>query len=348
MANKPTLRQAFDKLLAKYDPEIRKAFLKSIEGIKSRVVLKLVIERLQKNDLYGVLEALNLERAAFTPVENAIAQAYGAGGTTMADYLPALYGPGGARLVVIFDVRNPAAETWLRDHSSNLITSILEDQRASIRSVLELGMSQGQNPRTVALDIVGRISSASGKREGGIVGLTNQQTQYVIDAKNELLSGDETLMRNYLNRTLRDKRFDSTVLKAIKNGETLDSATVDKLAGRYADSLLRLRGETIGRTEALGSLNSSKYQTFLQGLGKTDYPPEAVIKTWRSAGDRRVRHSHQDLNGQEVVGIDTAFQSSTGALMKYPHDTSLGAGARDVIACRCEVDYTIDYSFGLS
>jgi hypothetical protein len=347
MAVRPTLRQAFDRLSAKYEPEVRQAFLKSIERIKSRVVLKLVIERLQKNDLYGVIEALNLERAAFTELENAIAQAYGAGGTTMADYLPALYGPNGARLVVIFDVRNLAAETWLRDHSSNLITSILEDQRTSIRSILELGMSRGQNPRTIALDIVGRIGLSS-RREGGIIGLTNQQTQYVINAKTELLSGDEALMRNYLDRTLRDKRFDGTVLKAIKNGETLDSATVDKLTGRYADSLLRLRGETIGRTEALGSLNSSKHQAFLQGLGKTDYPVEAVTKIWRSAGDKRVRHSHQDLNGQEVVGIDTAFQSLTGALLKYPHDTSLGAGAKDVIACRCEVEYVIDYSSGLS
>jgi hypothetical protein len=294
-----------------------------------------------------VIEAINLERAAFTNLENAIAQTYGAGGTTTADYLPALYAPNGARLVVIFDVRNLAAETWLRDHSSNLITSILEDQRTAIRSVLELGMSRGQNPRTVALDIVGRIG-ATGNREGGIIGLTNQQTQYVINAKNELLSGDETLMRSYLDRTLRDKRFDGTVLKAIRDGKTLDSATVDKLTGRYVDSLLKLRGETIGRTEALGSLNSSKYQAFLQGLAKTNYPAEAVTKTWRSAGDRRVRHSHQDLNGQEVVGIDTAFQSSTGAQMKYPHDTSLGAGAQDIIKCRCEVDYTIDYSSGLS
>ena len=57
--------------------------------------------------------------------------------------------------------------------------------------------------------------------------------------------------------------------------------------------------------------------------------------------DGRTRDSHADLNGVEV-GLDEAFDSPTGARMMHPGDTSLGAGAEDVINCRCMPEYRID------
>ncbi len=69
-----------------------------------------------------------------------------------------------------------------------------------------------------------------------------------------------------------------------------------------------------------------------------------MTRKWRSAGDGRVRHTHIVLNGQEVRGMDLAFQSPSGAMLRYPGDTSLGAGAAEIIGCRCDVEYNFDFA----
>lgn len=347
MARPSELRRKIDALLTEYEPIIRDAFLLSIADIRSQITLKLLVERLEKHDINGALEALNLERAAFSRVETAIATAYNAGGTAMVGNMPTMRDMSGARIIVRFDARNLRAEEWLRTHSSALVTRVIEDQRTAIRAALETGLSQGQNPNRVALDIVGRINRVTGKREGGLIGLTAPQSEFVASARAELLSGDPAQLRHYLTRGRRDKRFDRAVIKALNEGRALDLATVDQIIGRYSDRLLQLRGEMLARTETLTSIHAAKYEGFRQGLEKTNYPPEAVTRVWRSAADNKVRHTHAGMNGQEVQGLDTPFQSPSGALLRYPGDTGLGAGADEVAGCRCDDDLRIDFSWGV-
>lgn len=342
MARKRPLRKQINDLLDKYNPIIKAAFLESIQDVRSNVVLRVFADRLKRGDIDGAIDALNLERAAFASLEAAIAQAYASGGASMVGNMPTLRDAAGDKVVVRFDVRNPRAEQWLADHSSNLITRIIDDQRNSIRAVLVEGMSQGRNPNNVALDIVGRISRANGQRMGGIVGLSGTQIEHVEAARQELLSGDKNALRNYLERVRRDRRFDSLVRKAIKEGKPLDRATVDRIIGRYSDRLLALRGETIARTEGLASINASRKEGFRQGLEKTNYGPDQVIRTWDSAGDSRVRHSHDLMDGQTVQGLEEPYTTPDGARMMHPGDTSLGAPAKEIINCRCIERIEID------
>jgi hypothetical protein len=214
--------------------------------------------------------------------------------------------------------------------------------------VLSRGMEEGLNPNTVALDVAGRMNKLTGRRSGGIVGLSNNQVQYVESVKKELASGNPAALRNYLSRSRRDKRFDGIIKRAIKNKAPLSKFGIDRIAGRYSDRLLQLRGETISRTEALSSIHASKHEGFLQGLEKTNYPPEAISRVWRSAGDGRVRHTHSAMNGEISAGLNTPFRSPSGALLRFPGDTSLGAGAEEVVNCRCDTDYRIDFSYGVS
>jgi hypothetical protein len=206
-----------------------------------------------------------------------------------------------------------------------------------------MGQIEGRNPRATALDITGRMNRATGRREGGIIGLSSTQTDAAIRARAELLSGDPAQLRNYMTRARRDKRFDSIVRRALKDGKPIARADVDKITGRYKDRLLALRGEMIARTEALAGLNAGKEEGIRQLIDSGKLPRSAVKKRWRATGDGRTRDSHAAMNDQEV-GIDDAFVSPlTGAQLMFPHDASRGAPASEIIGCRCFYEIRVDY-----
>jgi len=56
-------------------------------------------------------------------------------------------------------------------------------------------------------------------------------------------------------------------------------------------------------------------------------------KQWCTSGNDSVRPSHQEVEGL-VVDEDEPFELPGGLLM-YPHDTSLGADAGEIINCAC-------------
>ena len=121
----------------------------------------------------------------------------------------------GHRVLFRFGVRNPEAEQWLREHSAQLVTRIVDDQRLAIRTAMTEGLARGDNPRVSALDIVGRVNRVTGRREGGVIGITAAQERYVASARAEVLSGDPEQLRHYLTRERRDKRFDAIVKRAL-------------------------------------------------------------------------------------------------------------------------------------
>jgi hypothetical protein len=238
-------------------------------------------------------------------------------------------------------VRNSRAEAWLRDRSSSLVTRLSEDARVNVRNVLRDGMERGVNPRNVALDMVGRIGP-NGKRVGGVIGLNQQQERWVRSARTKL----EQLDASYFQMELRDKRFDNTVTRAIRDDKPLPAETIDRLITRYKDNALRYRGEMIARTEAIQSLNRSEWEATKQAVDLGAVDDSAVTRHWDSAGDSRVRWSHRSMDhkyDKDGVGLDEPFVSPSGARMMFPGDVSLGAGADEVVACRCRVRTRIDW-----
>lgn len=343
MARRPTriqLRRQFESLASYWEPRLRDAFLEAVADIANRAELGRIIERLERGDIAGAIEAIHLDPAAFRTLETALAGAYGAGGAATVAGMPTLRDPAGEAVVLRFDVRAPRAEAYLRNHSAVLVTRIVEDQRAMIRQALERGLAAGANPRTTALDILGRMSRATSSRQGGIIGLSGPQGRAVESARRALLWGDPAQMRKYLELTRRDRRFDSVVKKAIAEGRALDSGTVNRLVGRYGDRLLELRGETIARTETLGALARSKEEAFRQAIDTGAVQAVQVKKVWQGTRDSRTRDNHRHVNG-ERVGLEERF--SNGLL--YPHEE--GAPASETVNCRCSYDHVIDFLAGI-
>jgi hypothetical protein len=110
---------------------------------------------------------------------------------------------------------------------------------------------------------------------------------------------------------------------------------VDRAATQYENRLLALRGETIGRFEALQATNAAKREAFEQVILKAGIDSTTVTKGWRATHDDRTRDAHVAMDHQEV-GFNQPFVSPDGALLMYPGDMSLGAPLKDTIVCRCD------------
>lgn len=328
------------EMLERFAPRVRDAILSGIREIRDSAVLSQLIDLIKRGDENAVLRALGFNPAVFSGFYAAMMQTFEAGGMALIAGLPKYAtGSDGVKTMTRFNVRDRDAEAWLAQRSSGMVVEIESDVRQSVRDTMQRGLAEGRNPRNVALDLVGRFNRETGRREGGAVGLSSRDLGWVNSARQKLL----TLDPSYFDMGLRYTRGDGIVQRAIESGKPLDEATIDRLVGRYRDNALRHRGEMIGRTEALAALNRSEYEATKQALAQHGLPPTAAKKIWDSAGDGRVRDSHRALDGVSV-GIDEPFVSPlTGAKMMHPHDSSLGAPARETIACRCRIRYKVDF-----
>lgn len=346
--DKRTIMQVIDDLTGLWERRIREAFFTAISDITDNVLLNRVVDAIEAGDVERVFRMIGFNERSIAPIVAAIEGAYSAGVMGVTATFPVRVQNEIVRGVFRMDDRNIAAENWLLNHSSKLIVDITEEARQTTRQALAAGMERGDNPRKVALDIVGRRAPGSTERQGGVIGLAPNQQTWVETTRSQL----QLLDRSYFTKELRDKRFDGIVEKAIRLGQPLTVVQVEQITSAYASRALKYRGEMIGRTEALHSLNQSAYRAIHNAIDADQLPSEAVKRTWDSAGDNRVRHSHRLMDGQER-GLDEPFTTPPrllapgGYKLMYPLDGSLGAPASEIVACRCRVQIEIDWGFEL-
>ena len=250
-------------------------------------------------------------------------------------------------VVFRFDMSNPRANNQVETLAGKEISRITTDTRQAAREAILRGYQNGDSPLTIGLDLAGRIDPATGRRTGGILGMTSPQAQASSNFYDSLTLGTPAGLNKALTYELRDKRFDKVIQKAIDEGGSLDHDTATKMYGRYVDNAVKLRGETVARTETGQAVHAASHEAFAQGLEKTGYSEDAVIRTWKTAGDNLVRDSHAHMNGQKVKGLKTPFVTGNGTQMLHPLDASLGAKPEDIINCRCNEQIDIDFSAGI-
>lgn len=257
MARRPTQRQLFAELAAKFGPEVAEAFMVVVADLKSGVEFQRLVAAIDQGDLNGAMDALHLDRAAFHALEAKINEAFIAGGQAATSSMPASVAVG-----FRFDPGNQRAAAIIRATAGRLITGLLETEREQARQFIAEGMARGAHPRAVGLDLVGRISRVTGKREGGLMGLSAPQRAYVATARAELASADPKLLKNYLSRGRRDRRFDRSITKAIREGRAVDPEIGAKASTAYERRLLQLRGEIIARTEGIPAIRAAKKEVY--------------------------------------------------------------------------------------
>lgn len=321
---------AFDRLLSELEPGVRGAFIEAINNIASTAKLHDIEMMLDRGDIEGMLNALNLSPEYFRAVEDAVDGAFYAGAQFQASIAASLSS-------IPFNRRHLQAETWARENGSRLIVEITEATREGVREAVVAGLASGRSSASIARQVVGTVNRATGRREGGIVGLTGQQSSYVTNARDEL----ERLDPAYFQRKARDRRHDRKIRKSIETGTPLPRADIDRIIRRYVAGLQIRRGDVIARTETHRALNAGRYEAMRQTAENAGVPGSAITAKWQSVGDGRTRDTHRALNGKKAP-FEAAFTSFSGAMMRFPGDRSLGAPASETIHCRCTLSYELD------
>lgn len=338
-------RSSFLRALARVEPRIARAFEKVLSDVKAttpRARVEAAIRRSVEsgNALQGVLDVLELLRLGpevFAPLDRAILEAFQAGVDYQQGAIPG--GPSARRLLVRFDFRHPEAEAWTREAAGRRITEIGQQVRETVRQTIQEAVEESRPYRTVTRDLLGAPPKASGgKPSGGLIGLHSLQAAAVRRARTEL----ESLDSSYFSRERRDKRFDAKVRKAIREGRSLSSSGVDQITRRYADRLLKLRGETIARTEGNKAMQQGRYQQMEQLIERGEVTEDMVTKIWDATPDGRTRDHHLLLNGETRKWGEPFLSPETGYPMRGPHDD--GAPGVDTINCRCTVRLRVDWA----
>lgn len=90
------------------------------------------------------------------------------------------------------------------------------------------------------------------------------------------------------------------------------------------------RAILIAENEANSVWNDAEYEEALRSGKKR--------KTWHAIIDKGTRDWHREANGQ-TKPITEPFEVG-GDLMQYPRSESLGAGAENIVNCRCSATYS--------
>lgn len=341
MATKDQTR-AFRRLVESMVPELRAAFLEAIRLMKDGVDREALARALLERDIDAAVAALNIDPSAFTAYSQTTTAAYTAGATLAVETVNLPDNVGKVR----FDLTNPTAQAWLKENALDRVREeLVPEIREAARITIVEGYALGKHPDNIALDLVGRMSG--GRRQGGVIGLDDYLQGHVRSMEARLRSGDPNELKKVLRHmSRRDHTLDRFIHRALETGKPIPDATIQRMLGRYTDRLAQFRAETIARTETGTAVMAGRRETWGQTLTKLGKPPEAVLKTWRHGGGvKDPRPHHQDMNGKTVRGLDTPFNLSSGASMRYALDPN--GGAAECANCTCGTDFRIDHSWGL-
>jgi hypothetical protein len=324
MARRRLTEERIKRALAKHDRAIRVAFEAAIRERRESINLQALAAAIEGRDIGRAIEIAGITRGDMFPLDQAARTAFLDGAGTVTAAAPAF----AARIAL--DGNAPRAVEWASNHVGRLITEIIEDNRTAIRGIITQQLVEGVGPRQAAIAVRGQI------------GLTTQQTGFVANARAQLTNLDAA----YFTRTLRDRRFDGIVRKAIADGKALSAADVDRITARYSDRLLKHRSEVIARTESVTALRAGRREGIEQAVEQGAIAPQAIKRVWSTSADDRVREDHVAMDGAEVDGMETPWTLPDGSMMLYPGDTSLGADAAQTINCRCLETYVVDFLRG--
>ncbi len=306
----------------KFEPKIRKALIKAWNQLRTQESMADIERALQSGGIEAVMDMFDdMGIVINKAVSESIDAAIKAGADLTAIVIPA---PAILNKDAVFDLFNPYTADYINRYKLNLVQGITSNTREAMRNELAQDIVAGVNPKTTARNFKNTI------------GLTPNQQQAVRNYRGYL----ENLDRQALQRELRDKRFDPTVLRAIEEGKPLTTAQIDKMVNRYREKYIKYRAEVIARTESLRAVSIGNDLNIRQMILDGDIDLESVRKVWHYVGGPRTRDAHLKVPGLNPGGVmlDRPFVTPLGPLM-FPRDPN--GTAANTVQCRCWLTYKL-------
>ena len=351
MARLPAdVQAALDRL----EPALRDAFLEAFEAVTSAIRMQQLEAMILAGDIEAAIDALRLEQGFFGPLFEAHRQTLLTGGALVMAELPLRNPFDGSKFVFSFNGRHDRAERWIREQSSRLITEVIEDQKEQARIVIREAAVVGQHPRDTARAIVGKVDPATGKRTGGILGLDRARRgvfQRVMDGMmtpngvRDLVTVPRDGSAPYVTLTSVNEATKQRILRAYHRGEAVPPADIAISRKQLRNKLMKDRGDTIARTEALNGLRAGRHEGMEQLVESGAVRRDQIRIRWQATLDSRVRDTHRFLHNQKVR-MGEFFNPAPGVFMQYPGDLEHSPDnpkglAANVISCRCLAVYRI-------
>lgn len=221
------------------------------------------------------------------------------------------------------DLTDPRIQRALTDPKLRFARDLTRQQRDLIRQSLVEGIRRGENADQLA------------RRFQATVGLTRSQREQVAGYQRAL----ETGSTQALQYVMRDTKFDARVERSIDENDILDASQINRMVGAYAVNLRNYRAKIIAGAQSLQMVNSARNMATRQVAEAAGINPSRGRKRW-VARLINTRETHEALH-EQVVGMDEAFTSPSGARLQYPGDTSMGAGPAEIVNCQCSVEYLV-------
>lgn len=319
-----------EEFIKSLEPALARAFLAAMQDVRDGVDYPALMRAIGAGDVPAAIDALDIEQGSFAPY---IAAAF------------LLYMRTGAEAARGMRVRfDPTRDADFRQDITGKVAAYVDEQVQAARDYVYSGYADGWSRREIAKGLAGKIGP-SGKREGGILGLSRAQQSWVDNMRARLESNDPEQMRAAMKYKERNRNFDKTIKRAIMDGKPLSADKIDEITGKFADKLLRKRATDIASFEATQFAAGAREQSVRQALEKARLPDGAVTKTWHHSSIYiNARPDHVGMSGQTVTGINTPFVMADGVAMRYAHDPR--GGAKHNSHCRCRTSYSINWNYG--
>lgn len=165
-----------------------------------------------------------------------------------------------------------------------------------------------------------------------VIGLSPKQAQAISNYRRLLERGD----RQALARQLRDRRFDASIDRAIREKNPLSGDQIDAMVTRYAERSLASRAASIAHDESLGATTGGIRNAYVQAVQTGRLLASEITRYWQVVFDERLCPicGSIPLLNPEGVGVLQPFISAGGPVMEtgvHPN-------------CRCTERYVTDLS----
>jgi uncharacterized protein with gpF-like domain len=246
-------------------------------------------------------------RRAFLPYQVALRKATERGSDMVLADLPTFAGKAKPTAAAFFNFLEPKIIEGVRALENRALDTLTDNVKEVTRAFVENGIRDGKNPRETARQL------------RKVIDIAPHQQRYVANLERELRS----LSPDFKQRVLRDRRYDSQILKAIKDGKPLTDAQIEKITGAYTRRFAAHNTEVVTRQATLDTYRLSQRLTWEESI-RNGYVDAGVLwKVWvHSDIVDQPRPEHVALNGT-AVPFD----------QPYPNG-QMSAGEGD-FGCRC-------------